>query len=170
MKTALRRKLNRLWLLELAAAVILVIAYVLFRMVWGAQTFGNYTLLALATLCFILFLGSSYWWLKLRQLDDPRRSLDPRMVQIAFAVAMLLLLAYPSALLIAILNGTAHESLIDVVIGGGLYLFALAEFVHYFLVKIVRSDSDRQALKRRRQVSARIMRELQRSEVRKGTR
>lgn len=158
MKQELRRKLKRLWLGELAAIISFIFAYFTLRAWMMHLELGNYSLLALATLCFILFLGSGYWWLKLRQLDDPRRSLDPRVIQVAFAVAMLVLLAYPTLLLI------------DVVIGGGLYLFALAAFVHYFLVKIVRSDSDRQALKRRRQVSARIMRELQRSEVRKEMR
>jgi hypothetical protein len=71
-KTTLRRKLNRLWRGELAAVLVLIAAYGICRVVWGAQAFGSYTLLALLTLSIILLPGSAYWRLKLRQLSDPR--------------------------------------------------------------------------------------------------
>lgn len=168
MKQTIRRKLKSLALGELTATIVFIVAWFSLRATFGTEIFGSYSLLSLAILCLILLEGSAYWWLKLRQLDQPQQSIDPHLVQIAFALSMLLLFAYPAAVTITMLNGTIEDSLVDVVIGGGLYIFALGEFVHYFLVKIVRSGSDRQALKRRRQVTARMMRELQRSETRKA--
>jgi hypothetical protein len=167
MKQALRRKLKSLWIGELAAVVVFIFAYWRLRTLWGTQVLGDYSLLALVILCIILLQGSAYWWLKLRRLDTPSLSLAPAIIQSVYAVDLLLLLTYPAAILIAMINGTIESALPDAVIGGAIYLFALAEFVHYFVVKLVRSDADRSALSRRRQVNARLMRELQRSETRK---
>jgi hypothetical protein len=166
MKQALRRKLRNLWLGELVAVLILIFAYVYLRATQGGQVFGDYALLALIILCVILLQGSTYWWLKLRQLDKAPAAFNPRLVQFMSLFDLLLLVAYPATILVAMLNDTIDSVLPDPVIGGGIFLFALAVFVHYFLVKLVRSDADRRALSRRRQVSARMMRELQRSEAR----
>lgn len=168
MKQALRRQLKSLWLGELVATIVFVFAYFSIRASLPHLRLGGLSLLALVTLCLILLQGSAYWWLKLRQLDPPHRPIDPRLLQVAFLGSLLLLLTYPAALLLAVFNGTIEDSLPDALVGAGLYVFALGEFVHYFLVKITRSDTDRQALKRRRQVTARLMRELQRSETRKA--
>jgi len=91
---------------------------------------------------------------------------DPRIISYLYALNLLLLLIYPAVLVISLLNDTIEASP-DVLIGGVLFILALITFVHYSLVKLVRSDTDRIALTRRRQVTARFMRELQRSELRK---
>jgi hypothetical protein len=99
-------------------------------------------------------------------LNGESRSLDPRLIPFIYAFDLLLLLAYPAMLVIALLNDTIADSMPDPLIGGVLYLFALFMFVQYFLVKLVRSDTDRIARTHRRQVTARFMRELQRNEIR----
>ena len=167
MKTDLRRKLNSLWLGELTATVVFIFVFFQARNLWGAGIVGDYALLGLVVLCIILLEGSAYWWLKLRQFNHPDFSLDVRLVQALYAFNLLLLLVFPAMLLIGILNGSVEDSLPDVAIGSGLYIFAIAEFVHYFLVKIVRSSDDQRARTRRRQVTSRLMRELQRGEARK---
>jgi hypothetical protein len=168
MRQALRRQLRSLWLGDITVIIAFICAYWLLRAVWGVQVFGNYSLLALLILCIILLEGSIYWWSKQRQLDKAPTWFKPKVVQFVYVFDPLLLLTYPTSLLIAMLNGTIESAVLDAVIGGAVYLFALLTFIHYFLVKLVRSDTDRRALTRRRQVDARFMRELQRSERRKG--
>jgi hypothetical protein len=168
MKGTLRRKLRSLWLGELVVALLLIISYGLLRLI-GNRQLGDYSLLALVILSVVILQGSIYWQLKLRQLDKASPSFDPRIVQYTYAFDLPLLLIFPMAIFVALLNGTIESSLSDVVIGGGIYLIALIAFIHHFLVKLVRSDSDRSALTRRRQVTARWMRELQRNERRKET-
>lgn len=170
MKQALRRKLNRLWTGELAAVVVFIFVYGSFRASMGEQIVGDYALLALVILCIILLQASAYWWLKLRQIDNPQMTIHPRVTQWAVLLDSLLLLVYPSALLIAMLNDTLSDAIPDAIVGGGIYLFAVAEFVHYAIVKLVRSPDDQRGRSQRRQVSARWMRELQRGDIRKGTR
>lgn len=167
MKQALRRKLRSIWVGELAAVAVFVFAYWTLQAVWGQQVLGNYSLLALVILCLILLQGSVYWWLKLRQLEQSPHLPNAGIISFIYPFDLLLLIAYPAALVVALLNHMTESALPDALIGGGMYLFALIAFVHYFLVKLVRSDTDRSALSRRRQVTARFMRELQRSEIRK---
>jgi hypothetical protein len=167
MKEALRRKLHSLWLRGIAIGVILVLIYCGLRALFGAEFWGDFSLLALIILAVILLEGSAYWWLKLRHLDNATQSLDSRFVQATYIVNLVLLVLYPAAILIATLNETIDDMLTDVGIGSIIYLLALIVFVHYFLVKLVRSDADRSALTRRRQVNARFMRELQRNEARR---
>lgn len=164
MKQSLRHKLRRLYSGGLAAIVVLVVAYALIQTAW--QILGNYSLLTLIILCALLLQGSVYWWLKLRQIEKVSRLDDPRIISYLYALNLLLLLIYPAVLVISLLNDTIENSP-DVLIGGVLFILALITFVHYSLVKLVRSDTDRIALTRRRQVTARFMRELQRSELRK---
>lgn len=162
MKQSLRPKLSRLYVGGFAAIAVLIVAYVLLDAVWGERVLGNYSLLTLIVLCILLLQGSIYWRSKLR-----RASLDPRLISFVYALNLILLLIYPAVLVIALLNDSIADSTQDALIGGILYVAALITFVHYFLVKLVRSDTDRLALTRRRQVTARFMRELQRSELRK---
>jgi hypothetical protein len=155
---------------ELVAIVVLVLVYLLIRVVSGEQVLDNYTMLALIVLCIFLLQGSIYWWLKLRQLEKASPLRDPRLISYIYVLALLLLLLYPVSLVIALLNDSLDATTPDASVGGGLFVAALVVFIHYSLVKLVRSDTDRIALTRRRQVTARFMRELQRSELRKNKR
>lgn len=92
-----------------------------------------------------------------------------RVVLALYALATLIVLAYPTLLTLTFIAPprTALPAS-GIVIGGVLYIVACASYVHLFLVKLVRSADDQRARTTRRQVTARLMRELARGAARQG--
>lgn len=170
----LRRSLLNLAVGELAAVAVFLFLYTRAQAEWGAERVGNFTLLALVILCLILVQGSAYWLLKRAIISGRHLRIPPAVWSALFLLNAALLLAYPVAFIITILGENSINST-DVLIGSGMYLFAIAEFVHYFIVKLVRSRDDQAARRAdgrrvRRQVNARLMRELTRAERREQKR
>jgi hypothetical protein len=77
----------------------------------------------------------------------------------------LLMAIFPMGVLISIVSNVIGLRLSDLLIGLGLYVFGLVEFVHYFVFKInMRPGEFRLALRRKRPVPARLLREYKRAE------
>jgi len=82
-----------------------------------------------------------------------------RLLQAVYALTGLSLLVYPALLAIRLLSGLPVERG-DALLGAGLWLFGVGEFVHYFIVKINMRPDER---RRGRPVPARLRRELERA-------
>lgn len=168
MRQALRRRLRSLALGELTATVIFAVALYTVQRRSAGWLVGPLTWLGYGTLALILLQGTLYWFLALRRVDTPRRSRGQRdapergaLSVRAFYLANALLLAlFPTVCAIRALRGEVDWGTGDPWLGSALYLFAVGEFVHYFVIKIVRSDRDRAA--RGRWQAARFRRELTR--------
>ncbi len=125
------------------------------------------SLLGLATLDLLLLQGGLYWLLKgrgaARRWPAERRL---RLLRLLYAANALLLLLFPLAILLRLTVVPRPIRLPDLLLGLGYYLFAFAEFVHYFIFKInMRPRELRSAWSRRRLVRARLWRELRRAEA-----
>ena len=132
---------------------------------WDSQapdTFGSLTFIGLVTLNALLVEGGFYWLLKRSGFFD--RSQAPRtvlMLRALYALNTLLLLVFPASLLTVALGAPAVNPY-DALIGLGFYLFAVGEFVYYFVVKInMRPGELRLVIRERRPVPARLRRELE---------
>lgn len=167
MKAELYHTLDRLSRLE-AGVGISLFALAVVGVAAGGGAVGILTLAAALGAGVLLLAGGLYWRLKRTQLQT-QTHFDLRLPQIVYPVALLCLLAYPAVLLVLLFNGTVEQALTDAAVGGIIYLFSIGIFVHHFLVKLVRSDTDQIARTRRRQVTARWMREFVRGEARAKT-
>jgi len=118
------------------------------------------SLAGLLTTDLLLFVGGLYWLLKRARFFErmaPRPRL--RLLQAVYALTGLSLLVYPALLAIRLLAGLPVERG-DALLGAGLWLFGVGEFVHYFIVKINMRPDER---RRGRPVPARLRRELERA-------
>jgi hypothetical protein len=107
-----------------------------------------------------------YWLAALRRIGttqvQPRSTLAGRRsvarLRVVYPANLLLLAIFPLVCSLSIVRGDVDWRTGDPWIGLALYLFAVGEFIHYFVVKIVRSDHDRAA--RSRWHAARFRREV----------
>jgi hypothetical protein len=147
------------WLLETAvlelvgAALISWLVLVQWRDWWS----GPVVPVAVATVDVVLVVGAGYWfstWDAVRRRGPSRLSPAVRLraLQALYAVTAAALLAFP---VVALAGGTDVPSL---VLGGAVWAFAVAEFVHYFVWKINMRRRERGRLR-----PARLRRSLQRA-------
>ncbi|MCS7072609.1 MAG: hypothetical protein NZM00_13970 [Anaerolinea sp.] len=111
-------------------------------------------------------IGLFYWTVVLRRMLAPMpRSLRRSAILLLYGLGTLALLPYPLLVMVTVINpprGPLPAS--TIALGGTLFLAACTIYIHLFLVKLVRSADDQRARLMRRQVNARLMRELVRSE------
>jgi hypothetical protein len=167
-RRALRRRLRSLALGELTATI--VFALVLFRLRSQSDGWlvGPLAWLGYSTLALILIQGTLYWFVALRRIAAPRHSrgqggqaaAGAPSVRAIYLANLPLLTAFPLFVIVRAVRGDLAWDTGDLWLGLGLYLFAVGEFLHYFVIKIVRSDRDRAA--RGRWQAARFRRELTR--------
>jgi hypothetical protein len=149
------------WLLETAvlelvgAALISWLVLVQWRGLWS----GPVVPVAVATVDAVLVVGAGYWfttWDAVRRRGPSRLSPAVRLraLQALYAVIVVVLLAFP---VVALARGGDVPSL---VLGGAVWAFAVAEFVHYFVTKI-----NMRRRERGRPRPARLRRALQRAQV-----
>lgn len=168
MKQHVRRQLLSLASGEFVA--VCVFAFVLWRLraQHGSTTIGPLALLGFGTLAIILLEGTGYWLAALIRINRPGDTAQPRKkagqraatVRALYAANGILLLIFPLIYMVRALSGEIDWQTGDPWFGLGIYLFAVGEFIHYFIVKIVRSDRDRAA--RRPRQPSRFRRELAR--------
>jgi len=166
MKQRVRRQLLSLASGEFVA--VCVFAFLLWRVrdSYGPTAIGPLALLGFGTLAIILIEGTGYWLATLRRIGRPGREAQPRerrgrraaVVRALYAANGILLLIFPLVYLVRAIGGEIGWQTGDPWFGLGLYLFAVGEFIHYFVVKIVRSDRDRAARSTRQ--PSRFRREL----------
>ena len=124
-----------------------------------------YAWLGFVSLGIVLLVGGGYWLLKrggaFRRWSAAARLLA---IRLAYRCTGLLLLIFPLALIAGVVLGWRAPSPGEHVLGWCLYLFAVGEFVHYFIVKInMRPREWRAAWRRRQPPEARFRRELRRA-------
>ena len=136
------------------------------RPLWSGDTWP-YALLGLLTLDVVLVQGGCYWLAAYRRLHTPRsrRRLSPalslRGLQAMYAANVALLMVFPLLLAVGVATRWVETDLPGLIFGVALYLFAVGEFVHYFLWKInMRADERAAGRRRSRRVPARFRREL----------
>jgi hypothetical protein len=113
-------------------------------------------------------IGAGYWMFVAQRLSLPASwALRRGPVLLLYGGGTLALLPYPLLVMVTVINPPRGPlPAAPIAIGGGLFTAACAAYIHLFLVKLVRSADDQRARQRRRQVDARLMRELVRSERR----
>lgn len=168
-KQSMERWLLWTGLLEMGNAVL----FTLIVWYWSREVFpesiGYLTVAGLATLNVLLVEGGAYWLLKRAGFfGRSSGSCSPRLLRYAYAANAALLLVFPAGLVAATLSVLPTNGA-DALIGLFWYLFALGEFVHYFCFKInMRPRELRDALRKRKPVPARLLRELRAAERRTG--
>lgn len=153
MKQQVRRQLLSLASGEFVAVCVFALLLWRVRASAGPTAIGPLTLLGFGTLAIILLEGTVYWLVALRRISrlggkaQPREKIRRRatVVRAIYAADGILLLLFPLVYAIRILGGEIGWQTGDPWFGLGLYLFAVGEFIHYFIIKIVRSDRDRAA-------------------------
>lgn len=164
MRQMLRRQLWSLAAGELTTT--LVFAFVLYRVRdrFGAETVGTLAWLGFAMLAFILLQAVIYWLAASRRISQPRgvgatdaTQRNTSVARVVYLINLVLLAGFPLIYVVGALRGTIDWRSGDPWFGLGLYLFALVEFIQYFVVKIVQSDRDRAT--RTRWQAARLRRE-----------
>lgn len=127
-----------------------------------------FSILGFITLSAILLEGGAYWLLvRARFFQRAPEKLRLRLLQGLYGFNILFLLAFPVMLIVRAAAGLPIEGA-DLLLGGAYYLFALGEFVHYFVFKInMRPYQWKRALQTGRFVPARLLRELHRAGGRK---
>ncbi|MFQ3566000.1 MAG: hypothetical protein SNJ59_03285 [Aggregatilineales bacterium] len=114
----------------------------------------------------LLTLSAWYWAQKSRVLRGHKSPITLRVLRAIYLSGLLAILAYPGLIGIHLL--TSREPLLprDFAASALIYLLAILLFIQMFLVKLFRSSDDQRARERRRQVTARLMREFIRLERR----
>lgn len=168
------RQSMRSWLLW--TGVLELINVVLFFFVWltvnwalpGTQDLLS--ILGMLVVVIILIEGGVYWLLaRGRFFQRAPAKTRVRLLRGLYAFNILLVLAYPVALIITIVSG-APIDWADVLLGGAFYLFGVGEFLHYFVFKInMRPYELRQVIRTGKTIPARILRELQRAQRDSGS-
>lgn len=123
-----------------------------------------FSVLGLITLSVILLEGGLYW-LMVRARFFQRAPVKSRLrlLQGVYGFNILLMLGFPALLIVRVAAGLPMDWT-DLLLGGAYYIFALGEFVHYFVFKInMRPYEWQQALQTGRFVPARLLREMQRA-------
>lgn len=146
-----------------AAAVLLLLFGALAADAALRRPYLVYAPLLLAAL---LTLSAWYWAQKSRALRGRKSPITLRVLRALYLGGLLAILAYPALIGVHLL--TSREPLLprDFAAGALIYLLAMLVFIQMFLVKLFRSADDRRARERRRQVTARLMREFVRLERR----
>ena len=161
-------------LLELLNVVLFSWLYLYpVRRLWAGGSWP-YALVGLLTLNVILIEGGCYWlgkfWLLSKRRTargNPKARL--RGLQALYASNVALLLAFPIVLSVGIATRGIGTGLTSLLLGVGLYGFAVGEFVHYFLWKInMRSEERALAHRGSRRIPARFLRELRRARAAVG--
>ncbi|MGS2640149.1 hypothetical protein [Streptosporangium sp. G12] len=138
------------------------------RWLWDGDN-RPYALVGLLTLNVVLVEGGCYWLAKFWLLSRRRTSRgDPRArlcgLQALYAFNVALLLVFPVVVVVGIATRGIGTSPTGLLLGAGLYGFAVGEFVHYFLWKInMRSGERARARRGSRRIPARFLRELRRA-------
>jgi hypothetical protein len=128
---------------------------------------GGYSALSGIAFLAVLGVGAAYWRYKARLLSGRVQAAGQAVWLLVYAIGGAAVLTFPLAVLVALLGDTLRRSGNDPLLAGVLYLLTLVAFVHLFVVKLVRSATDARARRTRRQVNARLMRELIRTETRR---
>lgn len=153
-----------------AAAAALVSAIVtglaVIVLVGAAQL--PYAALGAAALVTQAVIALAYWTTVVRRLAQPSaRPIGRSRILLLYAIGTLALLLYPLLLALTFVRPPRGPlPTAGILIGGGLFMLACAAYIHVFVIKLIRSADDRRARERRRQVDARLMRELVRAERR----
>jgi hypothetical protein len=147
---------------EIALLTILVVTVTIARLVLGVGIIGGYTLLSAAGWSLVLTVGVVYW----RRKAHGQRRWSQKALMLFYAAGLAAVTAYPAAFAIGLFNDTMRYAFPDALIAMPIYLAGVITFIHQGLVKLVRSRTDDLARTRRRQVTARWMRELTRAERR----
>lgn len=164
MKAQTYASVRRAFQLELALIVTIIVVLMIARLVLGYRAVGGYTMLATAALSAVMAAGIVYWRIR----TVPRRRPSSTQLSFLYLVGLAAVLAYPVAFLVGLIGETLIYSWPDAVIAIPVYILSVIAFIHHGLVKLVRSETDQQARAKRRQVTARWMRELSRAERRTG--
>jgi hypothetical protein len=168
MRRALRRRLRSLAFGELTATIVFAVVLARLQAQSGGWLVGPFAWFGYATLALILLQGTLYWFVALRRTAAPRQ---PRgrarlangaapFVRALYLANVPILIAFPLFVMVRAVRGEVAWNTGDPWLGLGLYLFAMGEFVHYFVLKITRSERDRAA--HGRWQPARFRRELTR--------
>jgi hypothetical protein len=162
------RQSMRSWLLW--TGVLELINVVLFFFVWLMVnwvlpgTRDLLSILGMLVVVIILIEGGVYWLLARGRFFQRAPAVTRlRLLRGLYGFNILLVLAYPLALIISVASG-APIDWADVLLGGAFYLFGLGEFLHYFVFKInMRPYELRQVIRTGKTIPARFLRELQRA-------
>lgn len=121
----LKRQLLNLAVGELAALVIFIYVYRLFNL-------GNASLLTFSYLIFILLQGSMYWFYRYR-LIVIKRNVDLKIISLLkFARWLNILLL----IVVGIAAPLVKDSIADLVVALGLYLFGVIEYINYYWYRL----------------------------------
>lgn len=140
----------------------------LIRQITGRWAYpAPYAWLGFATLGVVLLVGGGYWLLQrggaFRRWSPAARLLA---IRAAYWGTGLVFLAFPLAQIIGALLGWRSPAPGERLLGLALYLFAVGEYVHYFVVKInMRPREWRAAWRSGRPPEARFRRELRRARL-----
>jgi hypothetical protein len=136
MKQHLKRRMRDLWTFELLnAAVIFPLFYYTLSLHYRL---GWFSTLALGMVSAIMIVGAAFWFLKGWALSGSTRLYHPatrrifRASKIAFGVALVALAGLFAARIVAGVDASWAEW----VIGGGLALMALLEYVNYYYIQL----------------------------------
>lgn len=153
-----------------AAATGLVSAVVvgLAAIVLAGAAQSLYVALGAAALVTQTAIALAYWTTVVGRLAQLSARPAPRSrILLLYAIGTLALLLYPLLLALTFISPPRGPlPTTGILVGGGLFVLACTAYIHLFLIKLIRSADDRRARERRRQVDARLMRELSRSERR----
>lgn len=144
----LRGRFRSMAIMEVVNAVVtLPVVFLLWR--WPPS---GPNLAGAACVAALLFIGSAYWWAKVRQLDERTRLPSGlRVFAVLRPLAWLLALGALGYGVAAGLNGGSEwgaDRLVEWLPGAGLALFGILEVVNYFHVQL--SHDNRHDLKRLR--------------------
>lgn len=151
-----------------AAALISAMLVGLAAIVLAGAAQLPYVALGAAALVTQAAIALAYWTTVAHRLAQPSaRSGGRSRILLMYAIGTVALLLYPLLLALTFISPPRGPlPTAGILIGGGLFMLACAAYIHVFVIKLIRSADDRRARERRRQVDARLMRELTRSERR----
>ncbi|MEU8200073.1 hypothetical protein [Streptosporangium sp. NPDC049046] len=162
------------WLLETGLLELVSLGLFLWMYLYPGQRLwaGDgwpYAPAGMLTLGVVLVEGGVYWLVKFWLLSGRRtRRGSPeirlRGLQALYVFNVVLLLVFPVVLSVGIVVRGVGKDLPGLLLGVGLYVFAVGEFVHYFLWKINMRSAERASARRgSRRIPARFLRELRRA-------
>jgi hypothetical protein len=124
---------------------------------------GPATLVSYLTAALILLQGGGYWLAKRWCFGPTPPGLTT--LRLLYGANLLLLLVFPATLLV-LFASRQHPATGDLLLGSAIYLFAVGEFLHYFIWKInMRGRELRRALRTGHLPPARFRREYARAKA-----
>lgn len=136
MRNQLQKRLRYLWTFELANALVF---FPLFYYVINMRLrLGWFSLASLIVVCAELVVGAAFWFLKSRALTACRPLSRPEMRRFFGATKLAFAAILPALLVLFIVRAfLQHDaSLGELLVGGGMLVLAVLEYVNYYHVQL----------------------------------